>query len=188
MTRRVSLEPIEMTGEIMQDLEDRGLIIRLCPNHHELPAQPGETLGESIYESDAAYGPHKLIAVTVNRSTFAAFGTHPDNEEFLMIGDPGTKPMYLAICLHRREQLARRIAERKLTAEDFVCRRVTYNDPQVSFFTMLADVPHGEATADVEGRAPSFYVTEPRDMGLDPTAFADYELCVPPVPGGRPVG
>jgi hypothetical protein len=168
-----------MTADVMQDLEDRGLIIRLCPNRHELPAQRGEALAESVYESDISHGPHKLITVTVNRSTFASFGAHPDNEEFLLIGGPETKPLYLAIALHRKKELARRIAEHRLTADDFICLRVKYNDANVSFFTMLAEVPHGEAVADVTGRPASFYVTEPRDLGTELTDFGDYELCLP---------
>ncbi len=55
-----------------------------------------------------------------------------------------------------------------------------YNDPEVSFFTMLREVPHGEATAEVPGRPATFYVTEPRDMGTDLTPFGDYRLVVEP--------
>ena len=88
--------PVPMTGELMADLERRGLIIRLRPGGHDLAAEPGETLGESIYETADRYGPHKLIAVTVNRAEFAAFGTHPGNEEFLLLGNPDSQPMYLA--------------------------------------------------------------------------------------------
>lgn len=179
MEKRLALKPVEMTPKLMQDLEDRHLIIRLCPNHHELPARAGETLGKSIYESSPSLGPHKLITVTVNRPTFAAFGTHPDNEEFLLIGDQGTRPLYLVISLHRKDELARRIAGHRLAPDDFVCLRVKYNDPEVSFFTMLADVPHGEAVAAAAGRAASFYVTESRDMGIDLTDFAGYEIYVP---------
>jgi hypothetical protein len=168
-----------MAADVMQDLEDRGLIIRLCPNHHVLPVREGEARAESVYESDPACGPHKLITVTVDGSTFAAFGTHSDNEDFLLIGDAETKPLYLAIALHRKADLDRRIAEHQLTADDFVCLRVKYNDAHVSFFTMLADVPHGEAVADVQGRPASFYVTEPRDLLTDITEFGDYELGVP---------
>ena len=36
--------------------------------------------------------------MTVNRTEFAAFGTHPENEEFL-IGNPDSQPMYLAVAL-----------------------------------------------------------------------------------------
>jgi hypothetical protein len=114
---RISLKPVEMTPGLMQALEDQGLIIRLCPDHHALPARAGEALAESIYESDPAYGPHKLITVTVDRTALAAFGTHADNEEFLLIGDPETKPLYLVLALHRKQELQRRIAEGRLAAD-----------------------------------------------------------------------
>ena len=178
MSKPIRLKPVDMTPDVMRMLEDKGLIIRLCPNHHELAAAEGETLDESIYESDPAFGGHKLIAVTVNRTTFAAFGTHPDNEEFLLIGDPNTKPMYLVIALCLRDELDRKIGSGELSPEDFGCLRVRYNDPEVSFFTMGKDVPHGEAVAATPGRAASFYVTEPTDMGIDITDFGDYELTV----------
>ena len=176
MSKTIRLKPVEMTPDAMQMLEDKGLIIRLCPNHHELPATEGETLDKSIYESDPALGGHKLITVTVNRPTLAAFGTHPDNEEFLLIGEPDTKPLCLVVALCFRNDLVRKITAGELSADDFVCLRVRYNDAEVSFFTMLKDVPHGEATADVPGRPPSFYVTEPTDMGIDLTDFREYEL------------
>ena len=169
---------MEMTRDLMQDLEGRGLIIRLCPDRHALPVSRGEARAESVYESDVRHGPHKLITVTVDSPTFGAFGTHPDNEEFLLIGDPETKPLYLAVALCDRQELGRRIAERRLTADDFVCLRVKYNDAYVSFFTMLAEVPHGEAVADIDGRPASFYVTEPRDLGTEITEFGQYQLCL----------
>ncbi len=176
--KRIELTPVEMTPEVMKDLEERELIIRLCPGRHKLAPAPGETLGHTVYDSNPSYGGHKLLAVTVNRTSFAAFGTHPDNEEFLMIGSPDTKPMYLVIALCMKDDLARKISAGSLEPADFVCLTVKYNDPEVSFFTMLADVPHGEAVAGTAGDTPSFYVTEPSDMGIEFTDFGDYELCV----------
>jgi len=179
MHSRIDLQPVAMTPARMRGLEQRGLIIRLCPGHHALPARPGQTLGKNIYVSAAQRGPHKLITVTVNCATLRAFGSHPDNEEFLLLGDPDTKPLYLVVARLRKKALARKIGAGRLTAADFVCLRVTFNEAQVSFFTMLADVPHGEAVAEVQGRAPSFYVAEPRDIGFEPTDFRDYALCLP---------
>jgi len=172
------MKPVEMTPEVMDDLERRNLILRLCPGHHELPSKPGQTLAEPVYDSHERYGPHRLMSVTVNRVPFADFGTHPDNEDFILVGDPHTKPLYLAVALMRREQLDWKILTRQLSSEDFICLRVKYNDPEVSFFTMLAEVPHGEATVAGPGRSPSFYVTESRDVGEVITKFGDYELCV----------
>jgi hypothetical protein len=179
MTTQIPLKPVKMTPALMQKLENRKLIIRLCPKHHELPAKKGKTLGKSIYESDVRRGPHKLITVTVNCSVFGAFGSHPDNEEFLLIGDPATKPLYLVVSLFGKKDLVRKVKEGRLSAKDFVCLRVKYNDAAVSFFTMLADVPHAEAVADTTGRPASFYVTEPRDIGFEPLKLAGYELRVP---------
>ena len=177
--KAIPLEPVEMTPEVMQNLEARGLIIRLCPNHHELAVQKGEAASRSIYESSPLYGPHKLITVTVDRPLFATFGSHPDNEEFLFIGDPAAKPLYLAVALHRKDVLEEKAAARELSPKDFICLKVRYNDPAASFFTMLANVPHDEAAAKGDGRPGSFYVTEPCDMGRQLTDLGDYKLVLP---------
>jgi hypothetical protein len=174
----IHLQPIAMTPDAMKDLEQRGFIIRLAPGQHELPAKSGESLDETVYISAEALGPHKLIAATINATRFVWFGTHPGNEEFLLIGDESMKPLYLVVALCKAEDLATKIAGGELSAEDFVCLRVVYNDPQASFFTMVAGVPHGEAIGDGPGRPPSFYVTEPRDNDTDLTDFGGYELVI----------
>ena len=163
----------------MAHLEELGLIIRLRPGGHDLAAQPGQTLGESIYETADRYGPHKLIAVTVNRAEFAAFGTHPDNEEFLLIGNPASQPMYLAVALCLRVEFEEKVKTGRLSVADLVLIECRYNDPEVSFFVMRADVPHGEAIVPATGKpAPSFYVTESRDLPLDVLDLRKYRLRV----------
>ena len=172
------MKPVEMTPEVMQDLEDRGLIIRLRPGAHPLTAAPGETLGESLYESGERFGPHKLITVTVNREEFAGFATHPDNEEFFLLGSPDTKPMFLAVALCMREEFEEKVRSGCLKPEDLVLLRCRYNDPQVSFFVMLKDVPHGEAIVEADLPPATFYVTESRDLPLDVIEMRKYRLKV----------
>jgi hypothetical protein len=167
-----------MTVQVMEDLEKRGLIIRLCPNHDELEAKPGETLWKLLYEPKEGYGPHRLISVTVNREEFAGFGTHPDNEEFWLVGDSDTQPMYLAIALISKDELDAKIAAQTLSSEDFITLHVKYNDPEASFFVMRANVPHGEAIVNHGKRPPTFYVTESRDLPLPLTVMGDYNLNV----------
>ena len=174
----LALKPVEMTPEIMQFLEEKGLIIRLFPHHHDLDVNAGETRSESIYESDLQYGPHKLITVTVNRSDFEYFGSHEDNEEFLLIGDPESKPMYLVIALCDHETLEMKIDHDEISSDDFVALLVKYNDPLVSFFTMKKNIPHGEAVKSGNATPPSFYVTEPCDMSLIRTNFDSYQLSI----------
>lgn len=162
----------------MEELESRNLILRLGPCCHELSSKWGQTLDRPIYDSHERYDPHRLLTVTINRIPFIDFATHRDNEEFLLIGDPDTKPLYLMIALMRRKELEGKIHQNTVNSEDFVCLRVIWNDPEVSFFTMLADVPHGEAITKQEGHPPSFQVTEGRDLPNDIVNFGDYELVV----------
>ena len=52
-----------------------------------------------------------------------------------------------------------------------------YNDPDTSFFVVLAGVPHGEAIVPAPSKpAPSFYVTETRDLPLDLIDLRMYRL------------
>jgi hypothetical protein len=129
-----------------------------------------------LYEPKEGYGPHRLITVTVTREEFAGFGTHPDNEEFWLIGGGDTQPMYLVISFLSPEALAEKISANTLKENDFIALRVKYNDPSVSFFVMRAGVPHGEAIVDRGMRPPSFYVTESLNLPLDLTQFGDYQI------------
>jgi len=178
MKTSLALKPVAMTPAVMADLEARNLIIRLGAHRHDLPSAPGQTLDKPIYRSAEHYGPHMLISVTVNRVPFVDFATHPDNEDFLLLGDPDTKPLYLVVALMRRAELTARVNAGTLSPADFVCLQVKWNDPEVSFFTMLADVPHGEAITALEGKLPTFYVTEGRDLPNDLFDFGSYALAV----------
>ena len=114
----------------------------------------------------------------MNRAEFAGFATHPDNEEFLLIGNPDTKPMYLAVALSMREEFEEKVKTGTLTPEDLILLRCKYNDPEVSFFVMLKDVPHGEAIVEADLPPATFYVTESRDLLLDVIEMRKYRLKV----------
>lgn len=174
----ILLNPVEMDREVMITLEKKKLIYRLAPHHDDLEMARGKSGCRSIYESDIAYGGHKLIAVTVNDPDFKAFATHPDNEEFLLIGDADTIPMYLAISELSADELAEKAHDGKLSAVDFLAVRVRYNDPETSFFVMLKGVPHGEGIADALGKPPSFYVTESIGLPNDVCDLGNYCLRV----------
>lgn len=176
----IYLQPVEMTGELMASLEKKKLIYRLAPRHDDLEMARGTSGCRSIYEADPVYGGHKLIAVTVNDPDFKAFATHPDNEEFLLIGDPDSIPMYLAMSELGADELAEKGRAGTLSASDFITVRVRYNDPETSFFVMLKGVPHGEGIADVPGRPPSFYVTESIGLPNDVCDLGKYVLRVSP--------
>jgi hypothetical protein len=176
MTHELNLKPVRPTVEIMKMLENKGLIYRLCPGHDIDNPPPGGCAVRDIYVSDSRFGPHKIIAVTINRQEFSAFGTHSENEEFLLIGNASVKPLYLLIALMDKKILAKKIEENTLTPDDFLLLDCIFNDPELSFFIMKKDVPHGEATTEGGDALPSFYVTEGRDLDLIPIDFKNYRL------------
>jgi hypothetical protein len=88
-----------MTPSVMNELQDKGLIIRLAPGRHHIGAKEGETLCNTIYKTDVSSGSHKLMYIEVNRTNLPEFGTQPENEDFYMIGNADTKPLYLVIAL-----------------------------------------------------------------------------------------
>lgn len=178
MKNQILLKPVEMTPELMQDLENRKLINLLGAHRHDLPSAWGQTLDRPVYDCDERFGPHRLLTVTVNRVPFVEFATHPDKEDFIMLGDPATKPLYVVISLLFRKELEQKLKDGTVTPSDFVCLRIKWNDPQVSFFTMLPDVPHGEGVTSPTGIPPSFYVTEGRDLPNDVVDFGNFELVV----------
>ena len=168
MKKTLKLPVREMTQELMAAMEREGLIERLSPGHHEIADAPeGETSWKALYEGVDGYGPHKIIAITVNRKGFPGFGTHPDQEEFFLIGSNDTIPMYILVARMPLAQYEERRDSGSLTEEDFYLLRAKFNDPEVSFFIMKKGIPHGEGILSDQGALPSFYVTESRDLPLD---------------------
>jgi hypothetical protein len=178
MKQLIVLRPVAMNKEVMQQLEAKNLIRRMAPGVPVPNAAPGQTVCKPVHCSLEEYGPHKLVHITVNRMELTEFGTHPDNEDFFMIGDTNTKPLYLVIALCLKDELDKKIQQHTLSADDFIALQVKHNDAEVSFFTMLKDVPHGEAIGRGTGKPSSFYVTVGRDLPDADTNMGNFELVI----------
>ncbi|HEX7556309.1 MAG TPA: hypothetical protein VF338_06770 [Leptolinea sp.] len=164
------LQPVEMTPSLMQELEDKGLILRLAPGRFAPAVNGDEPPPTEVYSSADEFGPHKLIACALNTTEATRnFNFHPDREEFLLIGNPESRPAFLVISRLLAPAFEEKARAKKLSPDDFVALRMKFNDPQVSFFTMNATVPHGEVTVPGSGAPATFFVTESRDItGLKP--------------------
>ena len=175
----LSIPPQRMTSEIMAQLEEKELIIRLTPSRdkHRLNVKTGEGRGDYIYKSSKQYGSHSLVNVAIDYTDFVNFGTHPDNEEFLLLGGIGEKNLYLLVALMLKDELVEKAANNTLTSNDFICLEAVFNDPELSFFVMKKGVPHGECAAG-NGRPVTFYVTEGSELGLEMTNIGDYKFII----------
>lgn len=178
MHKMIRLQMQDMTPQIMQSLEEKGLIIRLSPGKYEVDAPEGEVGIEEIYRTDEQYGSHMLIAATINRSQFSAFATHPENEDVFLIGDAQVKPMCFLFALCNRAQFQEKVSNHTLSEIDFIALRAKYNDVEVSCFTIIKNIPHGEAVMAGDGKPPTFFVTEQTRLPLDLVDFGDYQIVI----------
>lgn len=166
------LKPQPITKQTLEELDRKGLIQLFKPTEKTLHLPEGENLGDNIYVSEAAYGPHKLIAVGINQSGLR-MGYHPDNEEFFL-PDHGTdvKPVYLVISHLREAEFRQKDLAGSLSETDFTCLSLYPCPRGAEMFTMLKETIHCEATIPGEGKLGCFYVTEAADL---PETWVDLE-------------
>jgi hypothetical protein len=157
----------QMNEKNMDYLESLGLIERLMPSRkkHRLNVNIGEGRGEKIYESNVSYGSHALYKCTIDYPDFTKFAIHPDNEEFILLGGIDEKDLLLLIAFDTYEVFMDKFNKKQLKNKDFICLKCVFNDPNLSFFVMKKNVPHGEATIGC-GLPSTFYVTEGSQLPL----------------------
>ncbi len=160
-------------------LERRGLIRTLAPTARVRRSKKGRGAAEAVYGADPRFGGHMLLCVKPD-SPLPKLNWHPDNEEFILVDprSPG-RPLYLLFGLLPAEELARKAREGRLGTRDFVLLKMRFNDPRTSVFTMLKGTVHCEIVFPGRGRAPVFFVTEPRDLPMEAAQLPGYSIsCV----------
>ena len=174
--KRILLSPVDMDRDAMIRLEKLGLIHRLSPGNDTAGPVKGDNLGRSLYESDPRLGGHKLIVATIDSPTLRYFGCHVDCEDVWLIGSPDYRPLYFVFAIPLWDEFNRKAAAGSLTADDFICLRARYNDPEASFFVVNKLAVHGEFVPPGPGVSPSFYVTEPTNMRIEFASFGPHAI------------
>ena len=179
MTRKiVNLIPRAISKEALMELDARGLVMVFKPTELTLNPPGEDNVGEALYVSDPAYGPHRLIAVGVNKS-HVRLGVHGDNEEFLIPEqDEDVKPVYLVICHLPEAEIGRQDREGRLTESDFTCLSLYPAPRGAEMFTMLKGTVHCEATMPGPGKIGCFYVTESSDLNVNWVDLENTEIVI----------
>jgi hypothetical protein len=166
--KQLLITPVLSTEMVLDQLEQKNLIRKFHCSKKALLAKEGEVVDDYVYTTDPRWGSHALLCVGFNKTTIQ-LASHPDNEEFLLFSDAGhTKPLYILIGLHKRNEFVELVELKKITDKDFILLKTIFNDPKLSIFTMLAGTPHAEVTVLGSGRPPCFFVTEPANLPMEP--------------------
>jgi hypothetical protein len=115
------LTPIKVTIELLEELDQKGLIRLFHPTPETQNPPAGENIAVSLYESSPEFGSHRLLAVGVNKHS-VRLGTHSDREEFLIPPhSEKVKPLYLVISFLKADELFIKNQANSISASDFVC-------------------------------------------------------------------
>jgi hypothetical protein len=177
----LKLKPQNASPRILAFLEKKNLIKTLNPPRKVLSARDPNGAMQTIYCSHQRWGAHKLICVKKNSGT-VKLNFHPGNEEFILINNNGTRfrPLCIILGLSKQKELADKLKNYKLTADDFIALVFQHNDRKTCIFTMLKDTVHCEVALPGKGQGPVFFVAEPSRLKLKSFRTKGYKLtCIP---------
>ncbi len=172
----IVLKPIQVTEEILDRLEQLGVISRIKPGKHILETKKGDSKHETVYACDNQYGPHKLICVTINNSKPTNFLYHNDNEDFMLIDLKRRTGLVITMALIEHQLLEQKIENHTIESKDFISVIFEPNNVLTSFFTMNKGFAHVETCLFESDVPPSFYVAESRDLDENHIDFKAYQL------------
>jgi len=167
---RIRLVPQPMSVAVLEDLESKGIVRRFAPMPEVFRDAPGRNAVATAYASDAQYGPHKLICVSV-QTLQVRLSYHPDNEEILIPAQGAVRPAWFVACHLAPDEIRRRDREGTLRADDFTCASLYPAPRGAEMFTVCAGAAHCEVTRSGPEPRGYFYVTESRDLTSDRIDF-----------------
>jgi hypothetical protein len=169
--------PQKATPSILAYLERKKLIRTLKPSRKVAVSQAKNGAMDTIYCSHRRWGAHKLICVKKNSSEIS-LNFHPENEEFIIINNNGTRfrPLCIVMGLLKQKELFKKLKEGRLEKTDFIAVVFEHNDHKTCIFTMLKGTVHCEVALPGKGQGPVFFVAEPSRLRLNRFKTKGYKL------------
>ena len=162
MKKEIVLKPVKASLKLFEELEEKKLIRLLRPTKKTVNTKTKTGAVSRIYVSSEKYGSHALICVG-KRSADIRLSYHDDNEDFILLNPLGLKlkKLYLILSLLKKNKFLKKFYSQKLENKDLISVELKFNDPLLSFFTMLKGSVHCEITDNSKGQHPVFFVSEP---------------------------
>ncbi len=177
----LKLKPQNASFKLLASLAEKNLIRTLEPPKKVLASSSSNGAMQTIYCARQRWGGHKLICVKKN-SLSVKLNFHPENEEFILINNNGTKfrPLCIIMGLLKQKQLRSKFEKGKISENDFMAVVFAHNDHKTCIFTMLKDTVHCEVALPGPGEGPVFFVAEPSRLKLNNFKTKGYEIKVEP--------
>lgn len=174
--KRINIIPLGMNVQLMERLEKDGLIIRICHRSYFENIKKDEVKVKLIYSCNSKSGPHSLCYIKSNKQTADCFEAHSDNEDWFLISNDEVEDTFLMLSKLSTKDLKEKIENKKISGNDFIALKMKFNDPEVSFFTIIKNVPHLFFSRKGMKDDPSWYITLSKDIGMDYINLVEYHF------------
>ncbi|MBR3654327.1 MAG: hypothetical protein IKN62_02690 [Elusimicrobia bacterium] len=162
---QITLKPVKSSTKVFKFLEKKGLISVLKPTDKALKTRTKTGTVDILYTSNKRFGSHRLMCIG-KRTKKVQFSYHLDNEDLLFINPENIdyQKLYLVFALDKIDVFGKKLKKNLLNSKDFVAVEIVYNDPKLSFFTVLKKTVHCEVVKDEDKQHPIFFVMESSDL------------------------
>ncbi|MBO7610871.1 MAG: hypothetical protein J6T23_01525 [Elusimicrobia bacterium] len=176
---QITLKPVKSSVKVFNYLEKKGLISVLKPTDKALKTRTKTGTVDISYTSNKRFGSHRLMCIG-KRTKKVQLCYHFDNEDFIFINPSNIdyQKLYLVFALDKIDVFYKKLSKNLLSGKDFIAVEIVYNDPRLSFFTMLKKTVHCEVVKDEDKQHPVFFVTESSNLKNNKIKHKDLTISV----------
>ena len=162
---QIKLKSVKASTKIFKKIKKKGLISVLKPTDKALKTRTKTGTVDILYTSNKRFGSHRLMCIG-KRTKKVQLCYHFDNEDFIFINPSNIdyQKLYLVFALDKIDVFNKKLSGNLLENKDFIAIEIVYNDPKLSFFTMLKKTVHCEVVKDEDKQHPIFFVAESANL------------------------
>lgn len=166
----ISLKPVKAGEKIFNFLERKNLISVLKPTEKALKTKKKNGAVDVLYTSRKSFGGHRLMCIG-KKNTKVQLCWHSDNEDLFFLNplNMDYRKLYLIFALDKLDVFNKKFLKNNLKDKDFIAVEVSYNNPNLSFFSILKKTVHCEIIeskieSEIKKQHPVFFVSESSEL------------------------
>ncbi|MDD3053676.1 MAG: hypothetical protein WCS83_03990 [Endomicrobiia bacterium] len=161
----INLKPVKSSIKVFNFLEKKSLIKTIKPTTKTLSTRTKTGAVDILYTSKKTFGSHRLMCIG-KRTQKVQLCYHLDNEDFMFLNPLNIdfQKLFLVFALDKFDVFSKKLSQNNLKHSDFIALEIIYNDPNLSFFTMLKKTVHCEIIQNEDKQHPVFFVTESSEL------------------------
>ena len=164
--QNIILKPIKATKKVFDLLEKKKLIKTFKPTENTVTTKKRNGCVDILYTSRKSFGAHRFMCIgKKNKKVQLCY--HLDNEDLFFLNPQNTEyaKLYLVFALDKIDIFNKKLKKEVLKNKDFITVEVCFNDPNLSFFSVLKGTVHCEVVDKNDIRQhPVFFVSESSEL------------------------